>query len=266
MLGANHFHNFSDLVYQRLGMYIEDKKKEVFQLKIQKAMRKKSIASYSDYFDIISNVNNTAEFQDFVNFITTNTTEFFREQNHFRYLVDHLDEIMAANPRMIRNQEIRIWCAGCSTGQEAYTLSMILHEHLNKAIHARILATDIDSDALSRAIKGTYSLNECEMLPANYKLKYMEKTDNGFKVSDAILQKITFRSFNLMDAFEFKKGFDIIFCRNVMIYFNAKVQQKLIDKFYEQLVPGGLFFIGHSESLVNKTHQYKNKAPSLYMK
>lgn len=261
-----HFKKYSDLLYEKTGIFISQNKRETFKMKIDKSMLKQNIKSYDEYLNYIENENVPEHFQQFINDITTNTTNFFREKEHFDFLEENLKILLESNPRILNSREIRIWSAGCSSGQEPVTLSIFFKECFKNKINVKILATDIDINILSEAIKGNYSLEACDSLPKPLLLKYFHKNIENFSVKEEIKKSITYRHFNLMDTYNFKKGFDIIFCRNVMIYFDNTVQQNLISKFYNELVPGGLFFISHSESLVNKVHNYKYLAPAIYMK
>ena len=265
-LNENSFKKYCDFIYSETGISINPNKKQLLQMKLNKAMNKNNIKSYDEYFSLISNNTSTADFQKFVNYITTNTTQFFRENNHFKFIKENMNYILENNPRIMKDKEIRIWSAGCSTGQEPVTLSIILKECFNNEINLRILATDINTKVLKKAISGEYLDTDCSSLPREYMLKYFDKIDNVYKVKKEILSNIKYRQFNLTNKFNFKKGFDIIFCRNVMIYFNNASQEKLINKFYQHIVPGGLLFIGHSESLINKKHAFKNIGPSIYIK
>jgi chemotaxis protein methyltransferase CheR len=165
----------------------------------------------------------------------------------------------------LKNREIRAWSAGCSTGEEAYTLSMVLQESFPN-LDIKILATDIDQKVLKKAVSGEYGIGEADDVERYYLAKYFKKTDRSLFVCDEIKSKVTFRQFNLMNKFSFKKGFDIIFCRNVMIYFDAPTQQKILKKFYDALVPGGLLFIGHSEGITDKNPGYIYVQPTVYRK
>jgi len=145
-------------------------------------------------------------------------------------------------------------------------LAIVLTENLPEEVNVKILATDISSRALTAASRGAYPQRIKDEVDGYYLTRYFERSDEGFKVVGPIRDMVTVRQFNLMDIFPFKNTFDMIFCRNVMIYFDLKVQQMLLDKFYNVTAPGGLLFLGHSESLINKTHRYKYIQPTIYMK
>lgn len=260
------FNQFKDLIYQRAGLSISESKREMFKTKIDKLMRRHSIPSYDEYYRIVVDNTNVDMVQDFINTLTTNTTEFFREKAHFEYIKNNIENIMQDAPRIKTNREIRVWCAASSSGQEPVTITMTLKECLPDNYKIKLLATDISSKVLNKAMKGLYNDNDCDGIPKYYLTKYFSKLGNSYQVKPEILNSISYRYFNLMQEFNFKNYFDIIFCRNVMIYFDNDVQETLVNKFYRYLIPNGLLFIGHSESLINKRHRYRYVAPSLYKK
>lgn len=265
-LDDTYFRKYCDLLYKNTGIFISNHKKETFKLKLFKAMRKLNISSHDQYLQYLQDSNSKEYFQQFVNYMTTNTTEFFREKQHFDFIEKNLSFILQNNPRIMQKKEIRIWSAACSSGQESVSLAILMNQCMAADINIKILATDIDSEILSVAVRGVYPYADCEGISEKNLLKYFNKVNDGLCVNEEIRNMIKYRLFNLMNDFKFKKGFDIIFCRNVMIYFNTLVQERLVNKFYEQLVPGGLLFIGHSESLANKSHDYKYIEPAIYMK
>lgn len=265
-LNNTYFKKYCDLLYKKTGIFVGENKKESFNLKLNKSMRKLNITSHEEYLQYLQRPNSEEYFQQFINDITTNTTEFFRENDHFNFIKQNLSFILKNNPRISNTKEIRVWSAACSSGQEPISLAILLKECLGSHIDIKILATDIDSQILSQAVKGIYSFSDCKDIPTSLLLKYFNKCNGSFSVKEEIKSTIKYRLFNLMSDFNFKKGFDIIFCRNVMIYFNNSTQEALINKFYDELVNGGLLFIGHSESLINKSHTYTYIEPTIYMK
>lgn len=266
MIKDSQLRAYISLLFKKTGISISDSKKQMFNMKIEKLMRLNDISSYDEYFKIISDDRNSEKIQEFINIVTTNTTEFFREKAHFDYLVKNIDQIINEVSRIKKNREVRVWCAASSSGQEPVTLVMILKESLGEKINIKLLATDISSKVLKKAMKGYYTLAECDGIPKYYLTKYFIRQNDGYQVKDSILKCISYRYFNLMNDFRFKNSFDFIFCRNVMIYFDNKVQEVLVNKFYDNLVMQGLLFIGHSESLVNKVHSFKFHGPSIYKK
>ncbi len=230
-------------------------------------MRRHGVDSYDLFYELLTKGSDPKYWNDFVDEVTVHQSSFFREKKHFEYIRSQLRSIFETNRRITRNNEIKIWSAGCSTGEEPYTLAMILKEWLPPGISIKILATDVSSRTLAAAQTGNYRLNgiKKEMDPY-YVTTYFNRTEEIYEIKPILKEMITFRLFNLMDAFSFKDTFDMIFCRNVMIYFDLEVQQNLINKFYEILIPGGLLFIGHSETLINKRHSFQYVQPAIYLK
>ena len=259
------FKKYSQLIHNSFGITYAESKKEILESKLKKLMLKKGINSYEEFYRLLTEHEDKAVWNDFIEEITVNKTNFFRESNHFDFIKNHAEAIAENNRRIMTNKEIRAWSAGCSTGEEAYTLSMVLLESF-PMLDIKILATDLDQGVLRKAIKGRYGSATNNDIESYYLNKYFSKTDAGLVVNDKIKATVTFRQFNLTDEFLFKKGFDIIFCRNVMIYFDAATQQQLLKKFYQVLAPGGLLFIGHSEGLADRNLNYKYIQPAVYMK
>jgi chemotaxis protein methyltransferase CheR len=258
---------FSNLLYQTAGLAVDERKRHLLQTKIDRLLNRRGIATYEEYWELINRPGNNADFQEFLDTMTTNTTEFFRENAHFNYINNNWESIIRHNPRIARNREIVVWSSACSSGQEPVTIALVLVELLkSKNIGIRILATDLDTQILQKAASGIYTQKECEGIPANLLSKYFSKVGTDYQVNQQLLSLISYRQFNLMHDFRFRNGFDFIFCRNVMIYFDNTTQETLVNKFYDHLVPGGLFFMGHSESMVNKKHNYTPVAPALWQK
>jgi Methylase of chemotaxis methyl-accepting proteins len=265
-LSDTQYHKYSRFINHSVGINLGETRKEILEVKLRKLMVRAGVNSYGNYYKLLLNSpNNQPVIREFINEITVNKTEFFRENTHFSFLENNTGFILERNPRILQNQEIRAWCAGCSTGEEAYTLAMVLQESFPWQ-DIKILATDINTAVLQKAVKGRYSnliKHDINML---YLSKYFRRTDSGFDICNAIKDKVVFRQFNLVHEFPFKKGFDIIFCRNVMIYFDSAMQNKLLHKFYEALVPGGMIFIGHSEAINQTELNYTYIQPAVYMK
>ncbi len=240
------------LIEGRLGNYISEK----------------GFSSFDEYINYAVNDSSGREITTLVNKLTTNHTFFMREADHFNYLKNKaLPSIIAS----IKDRDLRVWSAGCSTGEEPYTLAMIISEFLGdckKIWDTKILATDISVNALEKAKEGIYSLEAIENLPTSWKYNNFNRIDSkSYRVSDKIRNEIIYRVFNLMEpVFPFKKKFHIIFCRNVMIYFDEKTKKELIEKFYQFTEPGGYLFIGHSEFINKNDTGYKYIMPAVYQK
>lgn len=225
--------------------------------------------SFSEYFQYIVNDATGKAGTVLVNKLTTNHTYFLREPQHFEFLE------RVALPYLTRaagaEKDLRIWSAGCSTGEEPYTLAMVMDSYLGpeKCLwDTKILATDISTAALEKAEKAVYHNNQLDSLPGNWRAKYFRRFDDEYSLlSDTIRKEIVFRRFNLMnEALPFKKKFHLIFCRNVMIYFDADTKRELVERFYHHMEPGGYLFIGHSESINRHESKYTFVAPAIYRK
>jgi len=261
------FKKLREFIYDRLGLDQDEKKKETLTTKVVKLMNRHGMKYPRDYVNYILTATEPDMIQEFFNEITTNTTEFFRESAHFDYIRGNINAIIGEIPGIKRDYEIRAWSAPCSSGEEPVTMAIVLKECLPPGIKIKILATDISEKILNKAVKGLYTESECKGLSKNQMLKYFQKQPDGFyRVTDDIKSCITYRLFNVMADFRFKRDFDMVFCRNLMIYMDHDVQEKLVNKFYDVLAPNGLFFIGHSESLLNKKHKFRYVQTALFKK
>ncbi|MCL2099299.1 MAG: protein-glutamate O-methyltransferase CheR [Oscillospiraceae bacterium] len=267
-LSAAEYKKIQDFIYLKIGTDADEKKKETVTTKIIKLMHRHGMSKPQEYVNFILNATDPDDVQEFLNEITTNTTSFFRENEHFLFIKNNISEILAENPRIKRSREIRVWSAPCSSGEEPITLAIILKECLPPDIKIKILATDISEKVLKKAQRGVYSESECKGLSKQHMLSYFKKQPDGFYAVDPELKRlITYRRFNFTDDFKIiKRNFDIIFCRNVMIYMDNETQEKLVNKFYDVIVPNGLFFIGHSESLISKKHNFKQVRTAVFKK
>lgn len=225
--------------------------------------------SFSDYFNyVISDPTGNAAIK-MINILTTNHTYFAREMEHFTFFRDKvLPEFVA---RESASKDLRVWSAGCSSGEEPYTLAMVIDSYfgLTKGSwDTKILATDISTKVLAKAQKAVYRNEQLSSLPKGWQAAYFSRLNQECSaVKKHIQQEVIFRRFNLMsDFFPFKKKFHVIFCRNVMIYFDNKTRQELVNKYYEHTERGGYLFVGLSESLDRGTTRYKYIMPSVYRK
>jgi len=223
--------------------------------------------NYMDYFEYAKSDVTGSEMTTLINKLTTNHTYFFRENEHFEFYRDH---VLPWVEKVVRTTDLRVWSAGCSSGQEPYTLAMITMEYLGANADNwdhTILASDISDKALTAAKNGIYTREELGEVPHSWIKKYFRASgDQKFAVSERLRKSVVFRNFNLLSPFNFKKPFHCIFCRNVMIYFDMPTKNSVISKFYDALLPGGYFMIGHSESLSSCDHKFKYIKPSIYQK
>lgn len=241
-------------------------KRQLIESRMYSTLVEKNMKSFSEYFEIVKK-KDSDEIDKIINKLTTNHTYFMREVQHFEFLEK---VVLPHHEKYNNNHDIRIWSAGCSSGEEAYTTVMTIKDYFGTQASqwdTTILATDISTKVISAAQTKIYSEEDLKDLTAARKSKYFNKRPDGlFDLSPAVRKEVVFRTFNLMDPFVYKKPFDIIFCRNVMIYFDQPTKNALVNKFYDALNPGGYLFIGHSESVQRDTTKFKYVQPSIYQK
>ena len=253
-LSMNDFMTFRNLVYDRCGINFESKKIYFVKKRLVSRMEALGIEKVEDYIRYLKFRDpKGTEFQELLNLLTTNETYMFREFDQLAVFAEDCLEEVCEKKKKLGNEQIRIWCAGCSTGEEAYTLAIILMEMLEPLSdwNIKITATDIDTKVLSMAQKGEYSSRAVKDVPDEYLEQYLRITGGSFAVKSIVKKHITFKHLNLMDAKQIKSAgqFDFIFCRNVLIYFDNVSRKKVVSQFYEHLDPGGFVFLGHSESI-----------------
>ncbi len=262
------FEKLAKFIKSNYGINLKEEKKSLVMGRLRKVLHQKNMSSFSEYLDYVLSDKTGEAVSDMVNRITTNHTYFMRESKHFEFFKE---EVLPYLKKKVSDKDLRIWSAGCSTGEEPYTLAMIIDEFFGKEKlfwNTQILATDISSKVLDVAKKGVYNNDSIAKMPSEKRLKYFKKiSDEKSEVVDQIKKEVIFARLNLMnETFPFKKKFHTIFCRNVMIYFDSKTKMDLINRFYEITEPGGYLFIGHSESLIRSQTKYKYIMPAVYRK
>ena len=265
------FGKISRLVYEVCGINLTEAKKELLKARLGKVIRQGAFRSFREYYEHVLQDSSGEELVRLLDAVSTNFTSFFRESQHFDYLrKEFLPEIL--DRRRGQGKKLRFWSAGCSSGEEPYSLAIAVLESLDlpEAWDLKILATDLSSKVLKMAATGVYPQKRIGPLPAPLVKKYFlrgEKEWKGYvKVKDVLKKPISFRRLNLMESFSFSEPFDCIFCRNVMIYFDKPTQAALLGRFYQHLCPGGAFLIGHSESLAGIQHSFRYVRPAIYRK
>jgi len=255
-------------MYNNYGINLQEKRVLVSG-RLQTVISKYGCESFEEYFDMIQN-DLTMEMQfELINKLTTNHTFFAREEAHFQFMKDNV--LPYFTKQQAAEKDIRIWSAGCSSGEEPYTIAMVIQDYfggLKEGWDTKILATDISAKVLEIAKTGIYPAEQLTLISESFKKRFFLRTSDGnYKVNDEIRKEVIFRSFNLMnEKFPFRKQFHLIFCRNVMIYFDKETKQKLVKKYYDHLLPGGYLFIGHSETLNGLNTEFKYIKPSIYRK
>lgn len=262
------FEQISAYIKSNYGIYLKEEKTSLVTGRLSNVLLSKNMESFSEYFDYVISDPTGLAAVELIDKITTNHTFFMREVEHFEYF---RNVVLPYLTRTVKDKDLRIWSAGCSSGEEPYTLAMILDEFFGREKlwwDTKVLATDICNNVLEEAKNGIYSNDEIASLPALWKQKYFDWYNADFsKLNHQIMNEVIFRKFNLMDPiFPFRRKFHVIFCRNVMIYFDNETKHKLVDKFYDLMEDGGFLFIGHSESLDREETRFRYIMPALYRK
>ncbi len=265
----------SDGEFQRIVAYMKknygidlSQKRVLVGGRLENYLVRNGYASYNDYMAKVEKDPNSQAATDIVNVLTTNHTYFMRESAHFEYLMRAV--LPWAKAKAARDKDLRIWCGASSTGEEPYTLAMVLLDFFgieHNAWDTRVLATDISTKVLEHATRGVYLKEEIEPLPPKWKQRYFKQiSPEEYRVKDELKKEVIFRQFNLMNNFPFKRKFHVVFLRNVMIYFPDDVKYQLIQKIYNYMEPGGYLFIGTTESLDRRKTQFQYIEPSIYRK
>lgn len=244
------FRAIADLAQERFGLSLAESKKPLVYSRLSRRLKSRQVGSFSEYIALLDRREEEQERLELISALTTNVTSFFREKHHFDTLRDALAGDLGARARA--GGRVRIWSAGCSSGQEPYSIAMTVLEAVPEAarLDLRILATDIDPKIVAKARAGEYPAEEASGIPANLRGKWLPscgKDGTRCSVSPDVRALITFNELNLVNAWPIKGPFDVIFCRNVAIYFSQQTQQTLWQRFSAMLPPSGLLFIGHSE-------------------
>lgn len=246
------------LIKEKTGINIQPHKKNMVYSRIARRIRKMNFKSFQEYRNLLQSDNSEDEIVDFINALTTNLTKFFRENHHFEHLKKvSLPKAMEHN---YQTKRLRIWSAGCSTGMEAYSIAMTIKETIKNINNwdIKILATDIDTNVLDTGRKGIYRKSDVETVPSEYKSKYLKNiSSDQVEMHDSLKALIYFKPLNLIENWPLKGPFDIIFCRNVIIYFTKDTQKMLFSKFENVLSDSGFLYVGHSESLHNVSDRFK---------
>ncbi len=264
-LSAAHFERIISMLYDHCGIRMRAGKEGLVRARLAKRLRAVGVSDFDAYLDVVTGDPARREFTEMVDVLTTNKTSFFREAAHFDYLQDVVLPAATA--------PLRFWSAGCSSGEEPYTLAMLLNETLPSSAvkSAKILATDISHRVLATAKAGRYSSDALADVPAALLQKYWKTAGSAggvsqFEALPALRDLIQFGRLNLMEQWPMRGPFDAIFCRNVMIYFDKATQQALVERYWALLRPGGHLFVGHSESLTGMAHRFKYVQPAVYVR
>lgn len=259
------------LVYDNFGINLTEQKRSLVVGRLHQLLRTHGFGTFKEYYDFLIRDRSHQNLTELINRISTNYSFFYREKAHFDFFIKTALPETQKNLQMQNSNDIRIWTAGCSTGEEPYMLAMLMLEHFKIDYNrwdAGILATDISDRALIAAKEACYPGDRVKSVPPMLRNKYFEDLPGGeVAVKEQVKKEVTFRRFNLMNQqFPFKKPFHMIFCRNVMIYFDKETRDTLVSKFHAMTEPGGYLFIGHSETLGRDQGLYRYVLPATYQK
>jgi chemotaxis protein methyltransferase CheR len=262
MIGEKEFETIRKIVYDTAGIKLGDSKRSLVTARISSRLRILNISSYEKYLDYLHDAKNN-ELIELIDVISTNFTHFFREQKHFDFL-----EKMVRNRVKEGQKRFRIWSCASSTGEEPYSIALTMANVAPQGTDTRILATDISQKVLAHCRRGVYTQDRLKGIPDGMMKRYTQSSGNGERsIKAEVKNLVSFAWLNLSTPpFPMQGPFDCVFCRNVMIYFDTAVRQRLVSEIERLLGKGALFFVGHSESLTGIRHSLKTLAPSIYMK
>lgn len=273
-LKPKEFKLFRDLIYQEAGISLGEGKHQLVESRLSKRLRTLDLTTYQEYYDYLMKSDPGGEERlRMINCLTTNKTDFFREDHHFKYLKSHVFPALEKRAKETGERKLRIWSAACSTGEEPYTLAMTVLEHFGpmsiNGWDIRILASDVDTDVLAHAQRGLYAAERVADVPKDVLKRCFIRTSRSdeapYQIRPELQELITFRRINFIEPeWPIHTVFDVIFCRNVMIYFDEPTQDRLLTRFSDVLVPEGHLFIGHSESILRLDRIYKSIGNTVY--
>jgi len=258
------FDTIRNIVSERTGIVLSDGKRDMVYGRLVRRLRALGLSGFGDYCELISR-NDEGELSEFINAITTNLTAFFRENHHFEFLQKDLLPLLIKNKK---EKKLRIWSAGCSSGEEPYSIAMTVRENVPNNWDVKILATDLDTNMVNRASAGIYDEERVSGIDKKRLRRWVRKgkgdSSGMIRMSDELRAIITFKQLNLMNDWPVKGPFDFIFCRNVVIYFNKDTQKILFNRYADLLPEGGHIFIGHSESMFNVCDRFELLGKTIY--
>lgn len=249
-LTSGQFHRVAKLAEGLAGIILKDHKQQMINARLSRRVRALSLDGFEPYLSLLEGPRAADEVENFINSVTTNLTSFFRENHHFI----HLDDRLLASLAKSQAKRIRVWSAGCSTGEEPYSIAMtaLSSSRWQSSWDFKILATDLDTNVLAHGAAGKYRTDKAAAIPDTLR-KWTTPTDEGVELKREAKNLITFRQLNLLEEWPMSGPFDAIFCRNVMIYFDADTKARLVQRYASLLAPHGVLYLGHSESLLG-TH------------
>ena len=261
-LAPAEFEQIRQLAYRAFGLELKSGKEELVSARLRKLVLMHGFRNYQEYYDHVCNDSTGRSLAAMIDALATNHTSFLREPDHFDFLKRRV------LPRLVGRGLIHLWCAACSTGEEVWTLACILNDAM-PAARTQIAATDISNKALQVASSGFYPTERCHSIPPEWRRRYFTAASGalaGMTVSPKLRQQAVFRRLNLIEEFSWPRPFPLIFCRNVMIYFDRATQERVVRKLAACLEPGGYLFVGHAESLTRVSHPLEYIQPAVYRK
>lgn len=264
LIPEKEFQQIRDYIFEKAGIDLAPAKRAMVSARLSKLLRHYKLDTFADYFKIVMGSNGQKERQVLTDLLTTNETYFFREMGHFDYLKDqHL-------PSLRSKSDIRVWSAASSTGEETYSIAMLLADTLGMQNNWQIFGSDICTQVIETANGGHYSMDRIQGIPPAYLKKYCLKGGGPYQgtllIEPKLQQKVSFSQVNLNTILPKIGQFDFIFLRNILIYFNMDTKRQIVNRVVSTLKPGGLFFIGHSETLKGVTDLVKQVKPTIYQK
>jgi chemotaxis protein methyltransferase CheR len=260
------FRHIVKLVMDTAGIVLSEKKRAFIHGRLGRRLRILGLSDFAEYCRLLESPDGDAERHNLINAITTNHTSFFRESHHFEYLAKTILPALA-EARGNGPGRLRVWSAGCSTGEEPYTIAMTLRGYQPSLADwdVKVLATDLDTNVVAHAAAGVYDAERLESIPAPYRKRYItEQQDGRAFMNDELRSLIMFAPLNLLESWPMRGPFDVIFCRNVVIYFDKPTQRRLFDRYADMLKPDGWLFVGHSESLMSVTSRFDLVGRTIY--
>ncbi len=259
------------LIYDKFGINLSDEKQLLVVGRLNKVLRKHGFSDFKRYYEYVQKDTTGEALTMLIDRISTNHTFFWRENDHFKFFTSKVLPEITTQLKSKNRNDLRIWCPGCSSGEESYTIAMLILEYFGPNLanwEPGILATDISTRVLNKAVAGIYDRENVVHMPAHLSNKYFSKCDeDNYQIKNKIRDMVLYRRLNLMrQDFPFKGKFQVIFCRNVMIYFDTPTREKLVAQFAEYMDTGGYLFIGHSESLGRENSYFRYIKPAIYQR
>lgn len=274
-IATEDYRRLSDYIQSNYGIQLPDTKQRMVEARLQRRIKNLNLNSFKDYLDyVFSGEGEHTEYYHMVDFITTNKTDFFREPAHFEFMNKNWLPEMFRGPRDFSRDPLKIWSSACSSGEEIYTIAITLEEYKSSAFklfNYNILGTDLSLRALQNASSGVYTEEKVEVMPLYLRKKYLLRSkganDNRVVIKPTLKSNIRLKRFNLLKSYDaINDQFDLIFCRNVLIYFSKETQQEVVSNLIKKLKVGGYLFIGHAESLTNLQLPVVQIKPTIYKK